>query len=74
MAFLHGDAQAPPCAIALHEDAWALSRAIAKKEPPMLEKLRKHGVVPVIAVDTPEDGLRLCEALLKSGLPPGAGS
>jgi 2-dehydro-3-deoxyphosphogluconate aldolase/(4S)-4-hydroxy-2-oxoglutarate aldolase len=35
----------------------------------MLEKLRKHGVVPVIAVDTPEDGLRLCEALLKGGLP-----
>ena len=35
----------------------------------MLETLRKHGVVPVIAVDTPEDGLRLCEALLKGGLP-----
>ena len=35
----------------------------------MLEKLRKHGVVPVIAVDTPEDGLKLCEALLKGGLP-----
>jgi len=35
----------------------------------MLDKLRKHGVVPVIAVDTPEDGLKLCEALLKGGLP-----
>jgi 2-dehydro-3-deoxyphosphogluconate aldolase/(4S)-4-hydroxy-2-oxoglutarate aldolase len=35
----------------------------------MLEKLRQHGVVPAIAVDSAEDGLRLCETLLKAGLP-----
>ena len=35
----------------------------------MFDSLRCHGVVPVIAVDTPDDGLRLCETLLKGGLP-----
>ncbi len=35
----------------------------------MFEKLRKYGVIPVVAVDTPEDGLRLCDALLHGGLP-----
>ena len=35
----------------------------------MLEKLKAHGVVPVLAVDTPDNGLRLCEALIAGGLP-----
>lgn len=35
----------------------------------MFEKLRQLGVVPVVAVDTPDHGLRLCEALLEGGLP-----
>lgn len=35
----------------------------------MIDILRKHGVVPVIAVDNPDDGLRLCEALIAGGLP-----
>ncbi|MBN2450824.1 MAG: bifunctional 4-hydroxy-2-oxoglutarate aldolase/2-dehydro-3-deoxy-phosphogluconate aldolase [Lentisphaeria bacterium] len=32
-------------------------------------QLRRYGVVPVVAVDTPEQGLRLCEALAEGGLP-----
>ena len=35
----------------------------------MFDKLRKYGVVPVVAVDTPDQGMRLCEALLAGGLP-----
>jgi len=35
----------------------------------MFDKLRKYGVVPVVVVDTPSEGLRLCEALLSGGLP-----
>lgn len=35
----------------------------------MLEKLGKFGVLPVIAVDTVDQGLRLCAALLEGGLP-----
>ncbi len=35
----------------------------------MFDELRKYGVVPVVAVDAPETGLRLCEALLEGGLP-----
>jgi 2-dehydro-3-deoxyphosphogluconate aldolase / (4S)-4-hydroxy-2-oxoglutarate aldolase len=35
----------------------------------MFKKLRQLGVVPVVAVDTPDHGLRLCEALLNGGLP-----
>ena len=35
----------------------------------MFDTLREYGVVPVVAVDTPDDGLRLCEALLAGGLP-----
>jgi len=35
----------------------------------MFRKLREYGVVPVVAVDTPDDGLRLCEALVAGGLP-----
>ena len=35
----------------------------------MFAQLRKYGVVPVVAVDTPDNGLRLCEALLAGGLP-----
>ncbi|MGI6354120.1 MAG: bifunctional 4-hydroxy-2-oxoglutarate aldolase/2-dehydro-3-deoxy-phosphogluconate aldolase [Lentisphaerae bacterium] len=32
-------------------------------------KLREYRVVPVVAVDSVDDGLRLCEALLAGGLP-----
>lgn len=35
----------------------------------MLDKLKKLGVVPVVAVDNADDGLRLCEALLAAELP-----
>lgn len=35
----------------------------------MFKQLRQYGVVPVVAVDTPDDGLRLCEALCAGGLP-----
>ncbi len=35
----------------------------------MLNELREYGVVPVIAVETPEIGLHICEALLQGGLP-----
>jgi 2-dehydro-3-deoxyphosphogluconate aldolase/(4S)-4-hydroxy-2-oxoglutarate aldolase len=35
----------------------------------ILDELRSYGVVPVVAVPTVDDGLRLCEALLKGGLP-----
>lgn len=35
----------------------------------MFKQLRPYGVVPVVAVDTPDDGLRLCEALCAGGLP-----
>jgi len=35
----------------------------------MFKQLRQYGVVPVVAVDSPEDGLRLCEALCAGGLP-----
>ncbi|NLG14996.1 MAG: bifunctional 4-hydroxy-2-oxoglutarate aldolase/2-dehydro-3-deoxy-phosphogluconate aldolase [Lentisphaerae bacterium] len=35
----------------------------------MFDKLRKFGVVPVVAVDDVDNGLRLCEALLSGGLP-----
>ena len=35
----------------------------------MLDALGKHGVVPVIAVDTADNGMRICEALLEGGLP-----
>ena len=38
-------------------------------EAKMFEKLSKYGVIPVIAVDTAESGLRTCEALLEGGLP-----
>ncbi|MDT8389411.1 MAG: bifunctional 4-hydroxy-2-oxoglutarate aldolase/2-dehydro-3-deoxy-phosphogluconate aldolase [Lentisphaeria bacterium] len=34
----------------------------------MLEKLAEFGVLPVIAVDTVDQGLNLCEALMKGGL------
>lgn len=35
----------------------------------MFDKLRQFGVVPVVAVDDIDNGLRLCEALLSGGLP-----
>jgi 2-dehydro-3-deoxyphosphogluconate aldolase/(4S)-4-hydroxy-2-oxoglutarate aldolase len=35
----------------------------------MFKELRRYGVVPVVAVDSPEQGLRLCEALCEAGLP-----
>lgn len=35
----------------------------------MFDNLRQYGVVPVVAVDTPDHGLRLCEALMEAGLP-----
>ena len=35
----------------------------------MLEELGKYGVVPVIAVDTVDKGLKICEALIEGGLP-----
>jgi len=35
----------------------------------MLDKLSKYGVVPVIAVDTADNGLKICEALIEGGLP-----
>ncbi len=35
----------------------------------MFDKLRQFGVVPVVAVDDVDNGLRLCEALLSGGLP-----
>jgi 2-dehydro-3-deoxyphosphogluconate aldolase/(4S)-4-hydroxy-2-oxoglutarate aldolase len=35
----------------------------------MFKQLRRYGVVPVVAVDTPEQGLRLCAALCEAGLP-----
>lgn len=35
----------------------------------MFDKLRSFRVVPVVAVETPDQGLRLCEALCAAGLP-----
>ena len=35
----------------------------------MFDKLRGYGVVPVVAVDSVDDGMRLCEALARGGLP-----
>lgn len=35
----------------------------------MFATLRPYGVVPVVAVESVDDGLRLCEALLEGGLP-----
>ncbi|MDQ0289168.1 bifunctional 4-hydroxy-2-oxoglutarate aldolase/2-dehydro-3-deoxy-phosphogluconate aldolase [Oligosphaera ethanolica] len=35
----------------------------------MFDRLRSYGVVPVVAVDSPDEGLRLCEALIAGGLP-----
>ena len=35
----------------------------------MFDRLRSYGVVPVVAVDSPGEGLRLCEALIAGGLP-----
>lgn len=35
----------------------------------MFRELRRFGVVPVVAVDTVEQGLRLCAALCEAGLP-----
>ncbi len=35
----------------------------------MFTKLREYRVVPAVAIDTPENGLRLCEALAAGGLP-----
>ena len=35
----------------------------------MFATLRSYGVVPVVAVESVDDGLRLCEALLDGGLP-----
>jgi len=35
----------------------------------MFKQLRSYGVVPVAAVESPEQGLRLCEALCAGGLP-----
>lgn len=35
----------------------------------MFDKLREYKIVPVVAVDSAEEGLRLCEALIAGGLP-----
>jgi len=35
----------------------------------MFDRLRSYGVVPVVAVDSADEGLRLCEALIAGGLP-----
>ena len=35
----------------------------------MFDKLCEYGVVPVVAVDSVDDGMRLCEALIAGGLP-----
>lgn len=35
----------------------------------MFDKLREYKIVPVVAVDSAEEGLRLCEALMAGGLP-----
>lgn len=35
----------------------------------MFTKLREYRIVPVVAVDSAEEGLRLCEALQEGGLP-----
>ena len=35
----------------------------------IFKMLRKYGVVPVVAVNSPDEGLRLCEALCSAGLP-----
>ena len=35
----------------------------------MFDKLREYGVVPVVAVDSVDDGMHLCEALIAGGLP-----
>ena len=35
----------------------------------IFDSLRPYGVVPVVAVETTDDGLRLCETLLSAGLP-----
>ncbi|MBT7162081.1 MAG: bifunctional 4-hydroxy-2-oxoglutarate aldolase/2-dehydro-3-deoxy-phosphogluconate aldolase [Victivallales bacterium] len=35
----------------------------------ILDELRSYGVVPVVAVPSVDAGLRLCEALLRGGLP-----
>ena len=35
----------------------------------MFKPLRQYGVIPVVAVESPEQGLKLCEALCAAGLP-----
>lgn len=35
----------------------------------MFDSIVPYGVVPVVAVDSPDHGLRLCEALMAGGLP-----
>jgi 2-dehydro-3-deoxyphosphogluconate aldolase/(4S)-4-hydroxy-2-oxoglutarate aldolase len=40
-----------------------------KGKDSMFSRLREYRVVPVVAVETVDDGLRLCEALLGGGLP-----
>jgi 2-dehydro-3-deoxyphosphogluconate aldolase / (4S)-4-hydroxy-2-oxoglutarate aldolase len=35
----------------------------------MFRQLRRYGVVPVVSVETPEQGVRLCAALCEAGLP-----
>lgn len=35
----------------------------------MLEKLRQYGVIPVIAADTVDKGVAVCDALMEGGLP-----
>ena len=35
----------------------------------MLNELNRYGVVPVIAVDTADNGMKICEALIEGGLP-----
>ena len=35
----------------------------------MFDKLSEYRIVPVVAVDSAEEGLRLCEALIAGGLP-----
>jgi 2-dehydro-3-deoxyphosphogluconate aldolase/(4S)-4-hydroxy-2-oxoglutarate aldolase len=35
----------------------------------MFRKLKQYGVIPMVVVDSPDNGLRLCEALIAGGLP-----
>jgi 2-dehydro-3-deoxyphosphogluconate aldolase/(4S)-4-hydroxy-2-oxoglutarate aldolase len=62
-------ATAGTAASARTADAAGATSAAGTRTPPLRELLAKFGVVPVVAVSSADEGLRLGEALLRGGLP-----